>query len=220
MAGLDVDTNAPVAEVLRQNVEEIDHITEILNNLLLFNRIDTSDAVAFETVDLGTIIKMVLERLQPLADRKGVRLRFETITIPSIHGNATALEQAFFNLVKNALTYSKRGGEVALTCSAITAQEVTISIVDSGVGIERKDLPHIFEPFFRTQSSQNTERGTGLGLAIVFEIIKLHNGKIQVESTVNVGTRFDITLPRQPHFLRPSVSKHDVSIAYDFSAQQ
>lgn len=220
VARLEIDPHSIVGETLVQNVEEIDHITEILNNLLLFSRVNTHESIVFDTVDLEAIIKAVISRLTKLAEKKGVRLLFECVAMPRVYGNATALEQAIFNVVKNGINYTKRGGEVTVTCTLITPTEVTLCVSDTGIGIEKKELAHVFEPFYRTHSGQETNNGTGLGLALVFEIIKLHGGKIRIESTEGVGTRIQMTIPCRPHILRAAPKRtHDKGVSYDFTPE-
>lgn len=220
VARLETDPHSVVGETLKQNVEEIDHITEILNNLLLFNRVDTVESIVFDMVDLEAIVKTVTGRLERLAGKKGVTLNFACDhAIPQVYGNATGLEQAFFNLAKNGINYTKKGGVVSITCSAITERDVTLRVTDTGIGIEKKELSHVFEPFYRTHGGQEESAGTGLGLALVFEIVKLHNGRISIESTEGIGTCIDVTIPRQPLVRAPKDGRPS-GVAYDFSKKE
>ncbi len=220
VAKLDSTIQEAIGDTLDQNITEIDHINEILNNLLLFNRVGTFDTITFETVDLRAVMQAVLTRLQRLAERRGVSLRLEDAEIPPVYGNATGLEQLFFNLIKNGVTYSLRDGSVTVACTSITEHEVAIRISDTGIGIASEELPHIFKLFYRTDSVQEITSGTGLGLALVYEIIKLHSGKIHVESTIGVGSRFTVTLPRQPAAATPATPVHQPGVTYDFSASR
>lgn len=220
VAKLDVDTASPVGETLDQNIIEVDHITEILNNLLLFNRVNTFESIAFDTVNLELVIETVISRLRTFAEKKRIHVTFEKTVIPDVYGNVTGLEQMLFNLIKNGINYTPRGGEVMVRCTSITEWEVTLRISDTGIGIAKNELPHIFEPFYRTDRVQEMSSGTGLGLALVFEIVKLHRGRIRVESTVGKGTQFDISIPRQPQDMLGKHRSHIVGVAYDFSGQK
>lgn len=217
VAKLEPDVPDASSEIFTRNVEEIDNMTEILNNLLLFNRVNASESISFDMVDLNKVVDSVIKHLAPLALKRGTLLSVEDVVIPEVYGNATALKQVIFNLVKNAVNYTPKGGEVKVKCSAITEQNITISVVDNGRGIAKKDLQHIFEPFFRTADSPNNGHSTGLGLAIVFEIIKLHKGAIGVESAENKGTAFHITIPRKPQARRAIKRESTENIVFDFS---
>lgn len=216
VAALETPPDAQLSDVLARNLEEIDRITEILNNLLLINRLGALESAAFETVDLGAVTNAVGDRLKELARGRGVDLRIDRTAAPTIYGNATALEQAVFNVTKNAILYSRRGDAVRLYYHAITDRDVTLAVSDSGIGIARRDLPHIFEPFYRSRADANKPGGTGIGLSIVFDIVKLHNGKLHVNSRPGKGTDFYITLPQRPG---GSVSDAAPSgeVAYDFT---
>lgn len=220
VARLDVEENSPIQETLDQNVEEVDHLTEILNNLLLFNRIDNFESISFDSVDLETLIEVTISKLKMFADKKGVTLTFEKTPLPYVYGNATGLEQLFFNIIKNAINYTLRGGKVIIKSTAITEHEVTVCISDNGIGIPKNELPHIFEPFYRIDNAQKLSPGTGLGLAIVFEIIKLHSGKINVKSAVGTGTEFEISIPRHSQDMIKNRRLHEVGVIYDFSQKK
>jgi signal transduction histidine kinase len=115
----------------------------------------------------------------------------------TVWGNVAALEQILTNVIKNAIHYTPSGGTVSISVDPDYRGNIVISVADTGMGIPEKDLMHIFEPFYRGDSSRNRESGagSGLGLAIVSELVKLHKGRIAVESIVGKGTRVEITLP-------------------------
>lgn len=218
VAAIGSDVASVPKETLIHNIEEIDKMTEILNNLLLFNKVDSIERNTFQDVNLAELVRAAEKRLRKLAESKGVSLLVDSTNPPFIYGNATALEQAIFNIIKNAILYTPVGGEVNVTYSAISDGFVTLTIRDNGVGIPKQELPHIFEPFYRSKQNTKEQKGTGIGLAIVFEIVKLHNGKIQVESKVGEGTAFHITLTRFPH-LKPKLNTGPASgVTYDFTS--
>ena len=217
VALFEVAAESTIAETLRQNVQEADHMAEILNNLLLFNRVDNIESISFEMIDVSVILQTVTSRIKKRGDDKNITITFMECDTLEVYGNATALEQAFFNLLKNAVAYTPTGGMVSVECVEVTQSNVTIRVADSGIGIKSDELQHIFEPFYRTDTAQEFSKGTGLGLALVYEIIKLHNGKINVESTPDVGSQFTITLPRQYPGLLSKHKAHDSLLAFDFS---
>ncbi len=106
-----------------------------------------------------------------------------------ILGDASQLQQAFLNLFLNAMDAMPEGGELKVATETLDGW-LQIRIEDTGCGMTREQLDHLFEPFYTTK-----ETGTGLGLAITKRIIEDHKGRIKVESSVNQGTRFEILLP-------------------------
>ena len=194
LARFTVDKEAQFAGLFEENIADIDKIDEMLNNLLLFDRMTSSPSVRFDDVDLRELIRIVVERLSPFARQRSVTVFVTDATIPKVIANITALEQVFFNIIKNAIAYTNPNGEVTIAYRGKDAHSVTIGITDTGVGIPAKDLPHIFEPFYRTEKTGKLS-GTGMGLAIVYEIMKFHKGTVEVESVVNTGTSVNLTLP-------------------------
>ncbi len=113
-----------------------------------------------------------------------------------MRGNTSALEQIITNVLKNAIHYSHHGGTLLVTLGPDYHGSVDFLVEDHGVGIKRQDLEHIFEPFYRADSSRNrASGGSGLGLAIVAELVKLHVGKIRVSSVPGKGTMVAVSLP-------------------------
>ncbi|MDP3402735.1 MAG: HAMP domain-containing sensor histidine kinase, partial [bacterium] len=115
-------------------------------------------------------------------------------------GNGVALEQVVTNLVKNAVNYTPkdRDGSVTVTVAPEPGDKIMLSVKDTGIGIDQKDLFHIFEPFYRGDTSRARGIGTGtsgLGLAIVNEIVRLHKGGITIRSTPGKGTEIRVILP-------------------------
>ena len=113
------------------------------------------------------------------------------------------IRQALVNLLDNAVKYTPSGGKVALTAAfsagARGPESLTIRVTDTGVGIPAKDLPHVFDKFFRLKSdATQAVTGTGLGLAITKSIVEMHDGRIGVESIAGAGTTFVVELPLSP----------------------
>jgi signal transduction histidine kinase len=118
--------------------------------------------------------------------------------LPLIHGDYNQLSQLVTNLLINSLRYTRKGNVLLSTAAPNGRERVVISVEDTGIGILPEDLPHVFERFYRGNHRQPADiPGTGLGLAIVKEIVEIHQGDIQVESNVDVGTIFTVSLPVQ-----------------------
>jgi signal transduction histidine kinase len=155
-------------------------------------------------LDLIEVIDQQVEILKAEMEKK--KLSFEmkrALKNAIVNGNRIAMDQLFANLLSNAVKYTGRGGRITLTLekSAVSGSvaisgSVQIEIADSGIGIPEENIPFIFEDFYRANNAKESEEiGTGLGLSIVKKIIETHGGKIRVDSQINRGTRFSLTLP-------------------------
>lgn len=133
----------------------------------------------------------------PLAQQKQVNLTLGTVEdLPDLNLDRERFMQVLDNLISNAIRHTPANGTVTLEASK-TSQAVQLRVHDTGIGIPADQLPHIFDRFYRTDKSRNRQDGgSGLGLAIAKSIIEQHKGTITVESTLNVGTTFTITLPQ------------------------
>lgn len=182
--------------VLESNVEELDRISEIINNLLSLSALIQPERVEFSFVDLSMVVSDVVEKFSALAKRGGHQMTVRKGPETAVWGNATALTQIVSNLLKNAITYTPHGGHIRVTVEPSPNNHVELIVQDSGVGIARKDLYRIFEPFYRGDPSRTRGAGgSGLGLAIVSELIKLHRGKVTIRSSVGRGTTVAVLFP-------------------------
>ena len=224
VALLDENVSAEMRETLHSNIEEIDRVSEIINNLLSLSSMVRPERIEFATVDLSAIATDVVQKFSLLARRGEQQVTLRKSPDAQVWGNATALQQIAGNLIKNALSYTPRGGHVRVTVETAPDHHVELIVQDSGIGIARKDLFRIFEPFYRADPSRTKGAGgTGLGLAIVSELVKLHQGKLTIKSAVGRGTTVSVIFP--------SVGPHGVvgneanlrdglnEIAVDFSKQ-
>lgn len=199
---------------LQSNIEELDRMSEIINNLLSFNSVIRKERMAFDNTDLGKVVEDSIAKVQDLIDQKNTAITFQKSKYRTVWGNATALEQVVINLLKNAVMYTPQDGHVTISTKPDYKGNILLSIHDTGVGIKQEDLFHIFEPFYRADRSRKRSRnGSGLGLTIVSEIVKLHNGKITLQSAPQKGTRFVITLPSGRE-----TSEHDEEDSHDLNS--
>lgn len=216
------DISAEMKQTLASNVEELDRISEIINNLLSLSALIKPERIEFVPVDLGDVVTEIVAKFSPLAKSNGLDITVRRVPHANVWGNETALGQIIGNLLKNAISYTPRGGTIALTVAQSTDGTVECLIQDTGVGISRKDLFRIFEPFYRADPSRNrSQGGSGLGLAIVSELIKLHHGKITIRSAIGRGTTVAITFPGARNQARVGGSELVEGmneIAVDFSA--
>jgi signal transduction histidine kinase len=142
-------------------------------------------------VALAPLVASVVLAVQPEAQRAGVTIdRACTDPALRVEGDAAQLRDVFLNLAQNAIQAMPRGGRLTISCSPASNRRVSVRVEDTGVGIAPENLTKIFELYYTTK-----ERGTGVGLSMVYRTIQIHNGDIDVESTVGVGTTFIVTLP-------------------------
>ena len=167
-------------------------------NLLDLARLEAGTAdLKMSAVDVGALLRGIVEKFTPQAQKAGVRLLVDVPdNLPSLTGDGDRLAQVFTNLVDNALKFTPANGQVTLSARSAGA-EMELSITDTGSGIPSEALPRLFDRFYQADSSRagGESHGAGLGLAIVQEIVQAHGGKIGVRSQVGHGTTFVIHLP-------------------------
>ena len=168
----------------------------------------------------------VAKRHMGLAESRGVVLSVRAEEQICVDGNGTALDQVVTNLVKNAINYTPKGEgkKVDLSVETDYNGRVVVTVQDQGIGIAQRDLYHIFEPFYRADTSRARGVGTGssgLGLAIVNEIVRMHHGSISIRSTLGQGTTIRISLPPSttPHPNFPTGDANASEVSVDFSKQ-
>ncbi len=172
-------------EVIGQEIRRLD---ERIQGFLKFVR---PDEAKFGPVPIASLVGSVLDAVQPEAQRAGVSItRGCTDQNLAVEGDAAQLRDVFLNLAQNAIQAMPKGGRLGIDCAMLPNHRVRVRVEDTGVGIAAENLTKIFELYFTTK-----ERGTGVGLSMVYRTIQVHNGEIDVESTVGVGTTFIIVLP-------------------------
>ena len=147
---------------------------------------------------LDTVTEEILPRFSEISEARQVHLRSKhPDVLPLAVGNEHLIERAISNLVENAIRYNRSGGEVLIELAEVGTR-IRVSVSDSGLGIAERDLPHIFEQFYRAEEASVKETGgSGLGLAIVQRILESHGSKVFVESTVGNGSKFWFELPAE-----------------------
>jgi len=180
-------------------LNEAERMHRLVKDLLQLAKLDSDEyrrQIALESVELAPLMAKVIQELTPQAQRKKINLQMEP-TDDNIFAAAHHdwLKQVLVNIVDNGIKYTPDGGSVLLNCRR-QDQKAVIIVQDSGMGIPAKDLPLIFERFYRVDRARSrTAGGTGLGLSIVKFIVDMLGGQIDVQSKVDVGTTFIITLP-------------------------
>ena len=176
-------------------IESCDTVSDIIGAnaeiTLHYNRCDTTPA---SEQDFTAIIRTGLDIFSTIAETKGIRL---DVTLPDepivVPAHKAKLQSLVSNLLENALKFTPRGGTITVA-AAKTDSGVSLTVSDTGCGISETDLPHIYERFYRADSSRH-EPGSGLGLSLVHSIVTFYNGTIRCDSVPNRGTTFAVMLP-------------------------
>lgn len=186
---------------MQGTIEELDRISGIINNLLSFDSLVQPGRIKVEPLLLRDIANAVVHRHLAMAEKYGINIGVDVAQAPAyVMGNQIALEQAVTNLVKNALNYTPQHQNQSVVVRIDDKGDaVSLSIIDTGIGIAQKDLFNIFQPFYRGDTSR--ERGigsgtSGLGLAIVNDIVRAHSGHITIRSALNRGTTIELSFPK------------------------
>jgi heavy metal sensor kinase len=182
---------------LSSSLEEANRIIKIVEDLLMLAQYD-SNMVPFEMtpLDIRLLFHDALEDIKILAEQKNIDLHLNSRGKAFVYGDGDKLKRLFLNILDNAMKYTPSGGKVLVDISEEKNQAKVI-ISDTGIGIPKDELPHIFERFYRINKTRNRS-GFGLGLSIAKSIIEAHRGKIEVHSELDKGTTFKISLPSFP----------------------
>ncbi len=184
--------------------ETIGHLGELFRDLLSVTKAEENSLTAkIEPVNVGQLLQSTVDDMQFTAQKKSLTLVLQTATtvgkaispIYFVAASPERLREVVMNLIDNAIKYTTEGGiKVMMTGDA---KEVTVSIIDTGSGIAAEDMPHLFQKFYRVDSTATrTIGGTGLGLYLCRRLIELFNGRIWVESKPGEGSSFNFSLPR------------------------
>jgi two-component system, OmpR family, phosphate regulon sensor histidine kinase PhoR len=169
----------------------------LLNDLLSLAKLESANPnLEFSTVRLDELCLNVARDWEKKFAEKNLHVIVDLAPgLPSIHADASRLQEVLYNLLDNAVKYSPKDGEVRLRVEQ-RQTEIALSVSDAGTGIAPNDLPRIFERFYRADKARSREAGgTGLGLAIVKHIAQLHGGRVEAESKLGKGTTIWVTLP-------------------------
>ena len=185
-----------IEEFLSDVNHEIDRLNYVINDLLTLVRMDKNakDSINMVPLQLMGLLDRVRHMLQPLASKRGISLEFKADEDLTVLGDAMKLQQAFYNLVDNAIKYSQEDTTVRIHLFR-REHKAVVEVIDQGIGISPEDQKHIFERFYRVDKARSRQTGgTGLGLSIVDTIIRQHQGEIRVQSQEEVGTTFTVEL--------------------------
>jgi signal transduction histidine kinase len=203
------------AEFLESSGQQIERLDWLAQNLLELSKLDSGLVLLdLRPDDLRAAVETAVEQSSAAARRRGIHLTLHLPDAPiRVRHDPQRIGQVVANLVANAVKFTQRGGSVAVDV-APTPDGARIEVVDTGVGIEAAELPHIFERFYRgSRANEARGSGSGLGLAIVRSIVDMHGGTVVVESRVGNGSRFTVTLPRDPRLVEGTPAAERAAVA-------
>lgn len=187
---------AEARKILRSNLEEVNHLQVLSDGLIKLTQYQKgNNGFPVTKLSLGSLVNEAIKKVAGLAKSKKIIIQNETKDL-SLEGNLPALTELLIIFLDNAIKYSPPETTVKISTQKSDGL-VFISIADQGVGIDEKDIPHVFDRFYRADKSRNKSDtpGYGLGLSIAKQIVGKHHGLIKVQSQLNVGTTFIIQLP-------------------------
>jgi signal transduction histidine kinase len=181
-------------DTIARNVQKI---VTLVNDILFLQEMDLV-LPQFQAVDMNAVAQAVIDKYQPIVGERNVTLRFaDSPGLSPVSGDAKSLERALMALVDNAIKFSPKGGDVEIRFDE-KGGNVFVSVSDQGIGIEKENLPHIFDRFYHLEKhGDDLFGGIGLGLAITRQVIEQHQGKLEVDSTPGKGSTFTLTLRKR-----------------------
>jgi two-component system phosphate regulon sensor histidine kinase PhoR len=167
----------------------------MVSELTELSRIETGRAeLRMSRVNLNLLIQEVVTELKALAQRQQVAITADlAVDLPTIKADNDRIKQTLTNLVHNAIKFNHLGGQATVS-TRVDGESVTVSVSDTGIGISKEDLPHVFERFYKADRARS-RGGTGLGLAIAKHVVQTHGGSIWAQSEEGRGSTFSFSLP-------------------------
>jgi len=194
------DAKEPLSPAQQERMELLHRnslrLLKLVNTLLDFSRIEAGRIQAsYEPTDLAALTAELASVFRSAVERGGMRLVVDAPPLPQpVYVDREMWEKIVLNLLSNAFKFTFEG-EISVRLRW-EGDHVTLQVRDTGIGIAEEELPHLFERFYRVKGARaRTHEGSGIGLALVQELVRLHGGKIQVESRLNQGTTFTLSIP-------------------------
>jgi heavy metal sensor kinase len=191
---------AEYLEALDEILEESERTSQVVDSLMLLARTDSGkEALDLAQVDARTIVREAAEQGERLAKNQGVQFHVDMTNDPvPVYADTETLRRALLIFMDNAVKYTPQGGAISVSLTRKDGFAIA-DVADTGIGIDPKDVSHIFDRFWRADKARSREHGgAGLGLSIAKWIVDVHGGSIAVQSVPGKGSRFTIRLPLQP----------------------
>ena len=198
LAGMAGEVQEKPKEMILRSRNRLEGLLNLINDWLDVARLDSGQIVDnIEPLSLKKIIKEIIEDLRPLTQDDSISLELGSCSENDlVQGDKETLEQAFSNLITNAIRYNKPRGRVIITIKE-NKDFVSAEVQDTGIGIAEEHLAFIFDQFYRVKRGEDQKvKGTGLGLSIAKKIVEAHGGSIRVSSELGKGSSFTVLLPK------------------------
>jgi two-component system cell cycle sensor histidine kinase PleC len=176
------------------------HLLALINDILDMSKIEAGKMnLRFEPVSLEDVTQDAVRLVRNRAESAGLKLEVEFPHLPDIEADYRALKQVLLNLLSNAIKFTPRGGRITVRAETrhdMLGERVRVSVSDTGIGIAKDDLQRLAKPFEQVETQHaKTQQGTGLGLALTKSLVEMHQGMLEIESTLGAGATVSFTLP-------------------------
>jgi two-component system phosphate regulon sensor histidine kinase PhoR len=189
-----IDDKLASADFLSRIGGEVDRLTQMVAELTELSRIETGKAeLRMVPTDLNLVVKEVVAQMNPLAEKQRVTIVMDLVVLPLVRLDSDRIRQTLINLVHNAIKFNHTRGTVTVSTKS-DGKSVIVSVSDTGIGISKEGLPHVFERFYKADKAR-ANSGSGLGLAIAKHTVQAHGGNIWAQSEEGKGSTFSFSLP-------------------------
>ncbi|WJE23172.1 sensor histidine kinase [Bacillus cereus] len=177
-------------------LQEVKRMNKLVSDLLTLAKTDSNQLlIQREEFQIGELVSTIIHQFEPIVELRNISIVKNIDEQLMYKGDKERIHQLLIILMDNAMKYNVKNGQIKVTCNK-DGSFVTIIIEDTGIGISKEELPHIFDRFYRSDKSRTrSEGGTGLGLSIAKWITDAHNGEIKIRSELHTGTRIIIKFP-------------------------
>ena len=187
--------NSTYRKTLKSGLEEIQTMSLLVEDLLTLARTENKNKdITKMYIDYQDVLNKLVNRIQKQVNEKSITVQLDIKDTGKIYVHEHSFTRALQNIVQNAIRYTKSGGVISIKLVRL-GRHFTLSIKDTGVGISSKDLPYVFDRFYKASHSRNDQAGSGLGLSIAKEIIEMYGGSLSIESNEGKGTVVTIVMP-------------------------
>jgi len=187
---------AQAKKLIKSNLEDVNGLQALSDSLLKLTNYQTNgQSLIFENIDIAQVLERAYQKILPLAKKKSIDIKIK-VKKQTISANKESLGQMILIFLDNAVKYTPQKGKVAIH-TKVDKKSLLIEIKDTGIGVAKKNIPHIFDRFYRVDKSRSKidVSGYGLGLSLAKRIIEIHRGSVKVSSVLNKGTTFTVKLP-------------------------